>query len=158
MENARSRCYKVVTRREFSAGVVLVRRMRGAHWFAAVRPRGKPEGVWALPKGLIDAGESPAETALREGYEETGVRARLETKLGDVRYVYTWQGERVFKVVSFYLAHAVRGRIGDIPPGMEVEVADARWLPLADARRLLAYKGEREMATKALEALRPDPV
>ncbi len=132
--------------------------MRGTYWFAAVRPRGKPEGVWALPKGLIDEGESAAETALREGYEETGVRARLEKKLGDVRYVYTWQGERVFKIVSFYLAHAVRGRIGHLPAGMEVEVADARWLPLADASRLLAYKGEREMAMKALEALRSDPV
>jgi len=114
--------------------------------------------VWALPKGLIDEGESPAETALREGYEETGVRARLERKLGDVRYVYTWQGERVFKVVSFYLAHAMSGRIGNLPPGMEVEVADARWLPLAEAPHLLAYKGEREMAVKALEALRSDPV
>ena len=93
-----------MTRRELSAGVVLVRRMRGAYWFAAVQPRGKAEGVWALPKGLIDAGETPAETALREGFEETGVRARLEGKLGDVRYVYTWQGERVFKIVSFYLA------------------------------------------------------
>src|SRR5687768_6061036 len=110
--------------------------MRGAHWFAAVQPRGKAKGVWALPKGLIDEGEDPAETALREGYEETGVRARLEGKLGDVRYVYTWQGERVFKVVSFYLAHAVRGRIGDLPAGMEAEVADACWLPLTDAPRL----------------------
>ncbi|CAN5348556.1 NUDIX hydrolase [soil metagenome] len=138
--------------------MVLVRRMRGTYWFAAVRPRGKPEGIWALPKGLIDEGESPAETALREGYEETGVRARLEKKLGDVRYVYTWQGERVFKIVSFYLAYAMGGRIGDLPAGMEVEVADARWLPLADGSRRLAYKGEREMAMKALEALRSDPV
>ena len=127
--------------------------MRGSYWLAAVRPRGKPESVWALPKGLIDRGESPAETALREGYEETGIHARLEMKLGDIRYVYTWQGERVFKIVSFYLASALRGRIGDIPPGMELEVADARWLPLAEAPRLLAYKGEREMAAKAREAL-----
>ncbi len=148
----------MVTRREFSAGLVLVRRMRGAYWLAAVRPQGKPEGVWALPKGLIDEGESPAETALREGFEETGVQARLETKLGDVRYVYTWQGERVFKIVSFYLAHGVRGRIGDIPAGMELEVAAARWLPLAQAPRLLAYKGEREMAVKALERLVGEPL
>jgi len=132
--------------------------MRGAYWLAAVRPRGKPEGVWALPKGLIDEGESPAETALREGYEETGIRARLEMKLGDIRYVYTWQGERVFKIVSFYLAHAVGGRIGEIPPGMELEVAEARWLPLAQAPQLLAYKGERDIAVKALEALTGNPL
>jgi len=140
-------------RREFSAGLVLVRRMRGRSWLAVVRPRGKREGTWALPKGQIDAGESAAETALREGFEETGVRPRLDSKLGDIRYVYTWEGERVFKIVSFFLAHSAGGRIGDLPPGMEVEVAEARWLPLSDAPRLLAYKGEREMAERALKAL-----
>ena len=127
--------------------------MRGRDWVAVVRPRGKPEGTWALPKGLIGAGERPADTALREGFEETGVRARLGPKLGDVRYVYTWEGERVFKVVSFFLAHALRGRIGQLPPGMEIEVAEARWIPLADAPALLAYRGEREMAGRALEEL-----
>jgi 8-oxo-dGTP pyrophosphatase MutT (NUDIX family) len=144
-------------RREFSAGVVLVRPMRGRWWFAAVRPQGKPEGTWALPKGLVDRGEAPAETALREGYEETGVPGRLDAKLGDVRYVYTWKGERVFKVVSFFLARARRGRIGELPPGMEVEVAEARWLPLAEAASLLAYRGERDMAGKALERLGAGP-
>jgi 8-oxo-dGTP pyrophosphatase MutT (NUDIX family) len=143
-------------RREFSAGLVLVRRMRGRWWFAASRPEGKREGTWVLPKGLVDAGEKPAETALREGFEETGVRGSLVTKLGDVRYVYTWEGERVFKIVSFYLARALGGRIGELPPGMEIEVADARWLPLDEAARLLAYRGEREMAAKALEALGSD--
>jgi 8-oxo-dGTP diphosphatase len=136
-------------RREFSAGVVLVRRMRGRTWLAAVRPRGRREGFWALPKGLVDEGEAPPETALRECYEETGVRGRLVSKLGDVRYVYTWDGERIFKIVSFFLATATSGRIGELPRGMEVEIAEARWLPLADAPRLLAYRGEREMASKA---------
>jgi 8-oxo-dGTP pyrophosphatase MutT (NUDIX family) len=145
-------------RREFSAGVVLVRRMRGAHWVAAVRPQGKAEGTWALPKGLVDAHEGTAETALREGYEETGVRGRLGPKLGDVRYVYTWRGERVFKVVSFYLAFASGGRIGELPPGMDVEVAEARWLRLDDAPRLLAYRGERDMAERASETLAGDPL
>ncbi len=98
----------------------------------------------------------PAETALREGYEETGVRSRLGPKLGDVKYVYTWEGERVFKIVSFFLAHATGGRIGELPPGMEVEVAEARWLPLEDALRLLAYRGERDMAERALELLERD--
>jgi 8-oxo-dGTP pyrophosphatase MutT (NUDIX family) len=145
-------------RREFSAGVVLVRRMRGRWWFAAVRPQGKREGTWALPKGLVDPGETPAETARREGFEETGVEGRLESKLGDVRYVYTWDGERVFKVVSFFLAHALRGRIGVLPPGMEVEVADVRWLPLAEGPALLAYRGERDMAANATQELTDDPL
>lgn len=140
-------------RRELSAGVVLVRRMRGRWWLAAVLPQGKREGTWVLPKGLIDAGETPSQAALREGYEETGLRARLSSKLGDVRYVYTWEGERVFKIVSFYLAHASGGRIGELPAGMEAEVADVRWFPLTDGPQLLAYKGEREMAARAKEVL-----
>jgi 8-oxo-dGTP pyrophosphatase MutT (NUDIX family) len=142
-------------RREFSAGGVLVRSVRGREMFAAIRPQGKAAGVWALPKGLIDAGETPEATALREVWEETGVEGRPLEKLGDVRYVYTWAGERVFKVVSFFLVRATRGRIGAISEAMRVEVAEARWLPLADGSRLLAYKGEREMAAKALDRLAP---
>jgi 8-oxo-dGTP pyrophosphatase MutT (NUDIX family) len=139
--------------REFSAGGVLVRRLRGRWWVAAIRPQGKREGTWALPKGLIDPGEKGADTAVREAYEETGLHARLDGKLGDVRYVYTRRGERVFKVVSFFLLRYTSGRIGELPPGMELEVAEARWLPLEDAPRLLAYGGERQMAERALAAL-----
>jgi 8-oxo-dGTP pyrophosphatase MutT (NUDIX family) len=132
--------------------------MRGRWWLAAVRPQGKREGTWALPKGLVDEGEKPSDTAVREAFEETGVHARIDAKLGDVRYVYTWEDERVFKIVSFFLAHARAGRIGDLPPGMDLEVAEATWLPLADSPRLLAYRGERDMAAKAVEKLAGDPL
>ena len=136
--------------REFSAGGVLVRRLRGRWFFAAVRPRGRTPAVWALPKGLVDPGETPAETAVREVAEETGLAGRVDVKLGDVRYVYTRRGgERVFKVVSFYLLRYRRGRIGELPPGMEIEVEAARWLPLDEAPQLLAYGGERDMAERA---------
>jgi 8-oxo-dGTP pyrophosphatase MutT (NUDIX family) len=140
-------------RREFSAGGVLVRRLRGRWVLAAIRPAGKPAGVWALPKGGIGPGEDPAVTALREVEEETGVRGRLDRKLGDVRYVFTWEGERIFKVVSFYLLRYSRGRLGDLAPEHRHEVAEVRWLRLEEAPKLLAYKGEREMAQKALAAL-----
>ena len=141
-------------RREFSAGGVVVRRMRGRGWVAVLRPRrDDAKVVWALPKGLIDAGERGPETAVREAWEETGVRSTLDRKLGDVRYVYTWAGERVFKVVSFFLLRATGGRIGELPPGMEIEVADARWVPLDDAPGVLSYRGEREMAERARAAL-----
>ncbi len=109
-------CYKVVVRREFSAGGVVVRNLRGRPALAAIRPAGKPEGTWALPKGLIAPGERAEVTALREVREETGVEATPVEKLGDVRYVYTWDGERVFKVVSFFLFRYRAGRLGDIPP------------------------------------------
>jgi 8-oxo-dGTP pyrophosphatase MutT (NUDIX family) len=140
-------------RREFSAGGVLVRRLRGRWVFAAIRPAGKEAGVWALPKGIVDAGEKPDATALREVAEETGASGKLVAKLGDVRYVYTWDGERIFKVVSFYLVRYSRGRLGDLPPATAHEVAEARWHPLEEGPRLLAYKGEREMAEKALSSV-----
>jgi 8-oxo-dGTP pyrophosphatase MutT (NUDIX family) len=140
-------------KREFSAGGVVVRTVGGRPHVAAVRPQGKRPGTWVLPKGNLDAGETPAETALREVREETGIEGRIVEKLGDVKYVYTWDGERIFKVVSFFLLRAGRGRIGEIDEDMRVEVAEARWLPLDEAPRLLAYGGEREMAAKARDRL-----
>lgn len=141
-------------KREFSAGGVLVRRLRGGWVFAAIRPAGKEPGVWALPKGLIDPREKPEETAIREVGEETGAQGRLVEKLGDVRYVYTWRGERIFKIVSFYLLRYSRGRLGELPPETAHEVAEVRWLPLEEGSKLLSYKGEREMAERALASVR----
>ena len=108
----------------------------------------------ALPKGLVDPGEKPLETALREVYEETGVTADLVTKLGDSKYVYTraWgDRQRVFKIVSFYLMRYRSGRINHIAAEMRVEVARARWVLLEDAGELLAYGGEKQMARRALD-------
>jgi 8-oxo-dGTP pyrophosphatase MutT (NUDIX family) len=140
-------------RREFSAGAVIVRRLRGRWWLAAIRPGGKPEGVWALPKGQITPGDSAEATALREVAEETGLEGTLERKLGDIRYVYTWKGERVFKVVSFFLVRYRRGRIDDLPSEHRHEVTEARWIPLDEASDHLTYKSEREIAQKAAAAL-----
>lgn len=144
--------------REFSAGGVLVRRFRGRWWLAAIRPGGRPDGIWALPKGNIGRGEDPEATAVREVAEETGVEAVSTGKLGDVRYVYTRGGKRIFKIVSFYLLRYRRGRIDDVPQAFRHEVDVARWLPLEDAPRLLAYRSEREMAEKALAFLREEAV
>ena len=136
--------------REFSAGGVLLKSIRGQLMVAAIRPRGKAAGVWALPKGNLDPGEQPAETAVREVFEETGVHGHLVEKLGDVKYTYTRRGGvRVFKIVSFYLLRAGRGRIDDLEERMRIEVDEARWLPLDEAPTLLAYGGEREMVQKA---------
>ena len=141
---------------EISSGGVVVRRLKGEWVFAAIRPNGKPDGVWALPKGLVNRGESSEETALREVAEETGVQTRSLGKLGDVRYVYTWEGRHIFKVVSFFLLRYSRGRLDDLAPEQRREVAEARWLPLAEAEQLLAYRGEREMAGNARAILEGD--
>jgi len=149
--------------REFSAGGVVLRQMKERWQVAVIRPRRDDTGtgkkkkeVLALPKGIVDPGEKPEFTAAREVEEETGVKARLVGKLGDVKYVYvrSWSdGERVFKIVSFYLFLYESGTLGEISPAMQHEVESAEWLSLDDAPRRLSYKGEREMAQKALEWL-----
>ncbi len=143
---------------------MVLRRMRGRWWLAAIQPRrdndnpGKP--ALALPKGMVDPGEKPEQTALREVREETGLEAAMITKLGDIRYVYTrtWGDRaRVFKIVSFYLLRYLSGEIGAIAPEMQHEVAGARWIPLDEAGRQLSYKGERELVEKARQYLASHP-
>ena len=160
--------------REFSAGGVVLRKMRG-RWFLAViephmtRPKKTPKrsnrppkqtALVALPKGAIDKGEKPEQTALREVSEETGVQANLVTKLADIKYYYVrnWgDGARVFKIVSFYLLLYRSGRLGNISPEMRIEVQNAYWLALDDAPKTLSYAGERTVAQSALQYLKTHP-
>src|SRR5579863_5637355 len=161
--------------REISAGGVVLRKRGGTWWMAAIEPPGdakttvdagknpgkrKTKRVLALPKGLVDPGEKPAETAVREVFEETGITAELIAKLDDIKYVYSrsWgDGQRVFKIVTFYLMRYRSGRINQIADEMRIEVAQARWIALEDAPKLLAYKGEKQMAQRALEYVAAHP-
>jgi len=162
--------------REFSAGGVVLRRMSGEWHIAAIEPakegsvtvrpaarthRKTPRKVvLALPKGLVDEGEQPDQTAIREVREETGITATLISKLTDIRYVYvrSWgDRERVFKIVSFYLLRYQSGRIDDVTPEMRVEVRRASWLPLEQAPLKLAYGGERQVVRKAVEYVNAHP-
>jgi 8-oxo-dGTP pyrophosphatase MutT (NUDIX family) len=131
--------------REFSAGGLVIRRMRGRDYVVAVRV--KKGTVLALPKGHIEAGETAAEAAEREVREEAGIQGDLVEKLGDVKYWYARDGERIFKVVSFFL---FRYRSGSVADYQREEVDGAEWIALEDAPRLLAYRGEKDMARAAL--------
>jgi 8-oxo-dGTP pyrophosphatase MutT (NUDIX family) len=163
--------------REISAGGVVIRRQDGVWWVAAIelpadestprsssssrrssRPKGK--AVLCLPKGLVDPGEKALEAALREVHEETGVVGSLLTKLADIKYMYvrTWSdNQQVFKVVSFYLLRYESGEIDNISEAMRIEVARAKWVLLEDAPKLLAYRGEKQMAKKAIEYIEAHP-
>jgi 8-oxo-dGTP pyrophosphatase MutT (NUDIX family) len=133
--------------REFSAGGVVVDGER----LAAIRPQGRPAGHWALPKGAIDEGEKGIDAAVREVLEETGVVAEPVRRLEPIRYVYQRAGERIFKVVTFWLMRPVGGELGAIAEEMRIEVAEAAWLPLREAPELLAYRGERQLVAAMLE-------
>ncbi|HXB22171.1 MAG TPA: NUDIX domain-containing protein [Candidatus Solibacter sp.] len=151
--------------REFSAGALVLRHMQDHWWVAVIEPgsHGEPEDrkdTVALPKGNVDPGEKPQQCAVREVLEETGLHARPIAKLADIRYVYVrkWaSGEKVFKVVSFYLMKYQSGRIGEITEEMQHEVRRAYWMPLGEAPAKLSYRGEKQMAQKALEYVQSHP-
>jgi 8-oxo-dGTP pyrophosphatase MutT (NUDIX family) len=152
--------------REISAGGVVVRHTPEGWEMAAIEPQKESSAslpgnarkktaqkmLLALPKGLVDPGEKPEQTAVREVVEETGLTAVPVTKLGDVKYVYvrSWgDNQRVFKIVSFYLFRHQSGQIDDIAPEMRIEVKRALWIPLEEAARKLAYRGEKDMVRRA---------
>ncbi len=154
--------------REISAGGVVVRPTPQGWELAVIEPQREPSSggsdkkrhkqVLALPKGLVDAGEKPEETAVREVREETGVSATVLVKLTDIKYMYvrSWgDQQRVFKIVSFYLLRYESGEIGEIAPDMRIEVKQALWIPLEGAERKLTYRGEKDvvrLAQKYLES------
>ena len=156
--------------REISAGGVVVRQ-GGGGWEVAViepqqnekeKPRGKTrvKQVLGLPKGLVDPGEKPEQTAVREVFEETGIRGRILHKLTDIRYVYvrTWgDQQRVFKIVSFYLLQYEDGTIDEVSPEMRIEVKRAFWTSLDGAERRLSYRGERDVVQLAQKYLQTHP-
>lgn len=138
------------TRREVSAGGVVYRRRRGRVQVAlAARRTRRGDLVWGLPKGAIEEGETPESAAVREVLEETGLRGRIEDDLGEIRYFYVWDGERIRKAVHFYLMRATGGNVSDHDEEME----DVRWFSLAAGVRAAAYKGEREILERAVERL-----
>jgi 8-oxo-dGTP pyrophosphatase MutT (NUDIX family) len=151
--------------REISAGGVVLRQIAEVWHVALIEPQKEtPEpaknlrtrrvAVLGLPKGLVDPGEKPQAAAVREVREETGIVAKPIAKLADNKYVYvrSWgDGERVFKIVSFYLMRYVSGEIDNLAAEMRVEVKRALWVPLADATRHLAYSNERKVLRQARE-------
>jgi 8-oxo-dGTP pyrophosphatase MutT (NUDIX family) len=121
----------------------VIRNLRGRPFVAVVRVR---DQILALPKGHPEQGESAQEAALREVREETGLEATPVEKLGDIRYWYARDGDRVLKIVSFFLLRYRSGRLED----HDHEVEEALWIPLEEAPARLAYRGEKDTAKTAL--------
>lgn len=105
------------------------------------------DGVWGLPKGTPDAGESTEETAVREVTEETGLDVRIVDKIGTVEYWFARDGVRYHKWVHHYLMEATGGDTSK----HDVEYDRVEWLPIEDAMKRLSFKNESAMVAKVKE-------
>jgi 8-oxo-dGTP pyrophosphatase MutT (NUDIX family) len=142
---------KLSTLEQRSAGGVVFR--RSAEGFeVAVISVGNPVR-WQLPKGIVDPGETPEFTALREVQEEAGIEASLLAPLDTVEYWYMGhrgkQRVRFHKFVHFYLMEYSSGQLSD----HDHEVNEARWVAIGEAQTMLAFRGERQAVAQAAQHL-----
>jgi 8-oxo-dGTP pyrophosphatase MutT (NUDIX family) len=113
----------------------------------------KPKLRWQLPKGIVDPGESPEVTAVREVREEAGVETERLGLIETIEYWYrsfkNGQPVRFHKFVHFYL---MEYRGGDVA-NHDHEVEEARWVSFGEALEMLEFKSEREVVEKAREMI-----
>ena len=109
----------------------------------------KPKMRWQLPKGIVDPGETPQITAVREVREEAGVETDLMALIETIEYWYraTSYGKpvRYHKFVHFYLLQYRSGDVSD----HDHEIEEARWVSFEEAIEMLAFKTERGVVEKA---------
>lgn len=139
--------------REVSAGGVAVRVEDGIAYAACIGRRNRAGRLeWCLPKGHIEAGESPEVAAIREVAEETGIASEILQPLGVIDYWFTGDDRRVHKKVHHFLLEATGGDITtENDPDREAEVA--AWIRVDELGTRLAFPNERKMAQLAAELL-----
>lgn len=136
--------------RQTSSGGVIYRSAGEGVEVALVSVRGGR--FWCLPKGIVDKGETPELTAVREVREESGLSGRIVDKLGDIAYWYYIRGEnsKCRKTVYFYLMEYEGGSTSQ----HDFEVDEAGWFPIEEALQKVSFRGDRTILEKAALKLR----
>lgn len=143
-------------KRQFSAGGAVFKKVHsldktGDILWLVIKPRPSkefPKERYQLPKGLLEEKEKTENAALREVFEETGIKGEIVRKIADSRYVFSLKGEKIFKVVSYYLMKYLDGE-----PKENEEVEKIFWLPFFEASNKLTYSSDKQILKKASEML-----
>jgi 8-oxo-dGTP pyrophosphatase MutT (NUDIX family) len=137
---------------ETSAGGLLVDRNGGTPQAVLIgRYDRRGRLLWSLPKGHVESGESPADAAVREVEEETGIRGRVLAELGTIDFWFVAAGRRIHKTVHHFLLEAESGELS----AADIEVDQVAWVPLTELPDRLAYDTERRLLDR-LPELMPD--
>lgn len=136
--------------REISAGMILFRRTPEPSYLLLHYE----SGHWDFPKGHIESGEDPEETAKRELQEETGIAEihLLDGYKQALRYFFRQKGIGIFKVVIFFLAETTQSEVT-----LSAEHVGFDWLPYDAALARLTFKNSRDLLVKANEHLHAPP-
>lgn len=128
-------------KREFSAGGIVFN-SKGQ----VLLTKHSQNHYWGFPKGLIDQGQTTKEAALREVKEEGGVEAEIIGKVGDSKYIYTFKGEKIFKVVTVFLMKYISGD----PKDHDYEMEDAGWFEVEEALKILSFSNDKLLLKRAM--------
>ncbi|MDO5746667.1 MAG: NUDIX hydrolase [Actinomycetaceae bacterium] len=138
---------------EESAGGVIVKVEDGVGYAAIIARRNRHGHIeWCLPKGHIEIGEHIHDTAVREVFEETGIKGRVLAPLATIDYWFCGAGRYVHKIVHHFLLQATGGTIG-VENDPDHEAESAAWIRLDELDSLLVYANERKVVARALELL-----
>ncbi len=145
------RSERLRTLEQVSAGGVAFRQIDGHIEIAIILTN--PERRWQLPKGMIDAGESAEQAAVREIREEAGIEADVIAPIDKTEYWFSAERNgtrtRFHKFVHWFLMRYRSGNVED----HDHEVLEARWATVDDALEMLVFKNERDVVAKAVEAI-----
>ena len=136
---------KKKVKKEFSAGGVVFRQEPEGILWLVIKPTGNEK--WRLPKGEIEKGESSIIAAKREVEEEAGVEAEILGKIGNEKFFFVWDKQKIFKTVVFYLMKYIQ----EASQGFNFETEKIDWLPLEEAKKRLAFEKEIDLLEKAEE-------
>ncbi len=145
------RIYPTIMTRKFSAGGTVYRIKDRTVLWLITKPRPSaafPKDRYTLPKGEVEGGEKTEAAALREVEEETGINAKILSKVDYGKSLYAVDGEKIFKITTYFLMKYVSGQEKETP-----EVEKIYWLSLPEARNLLSYSTEKKILQKASELI-----